>query len=193
MFLLARPSRDEIESFLSAQRGEPLSYGPVGITRNLPASGYNIDHNRVRVGEGPRAFRAAVAAIEAWKMFDLGWVHLFSSTTPIEIGATVAVVVNHLRFWSMNACRIVYLVEEDAPRARYGFAYGTLTGHAERGEERFTVEWDRQDDSVWYEILAVSKPGALARLAYPYARRLQKRFANDSKKAIMRAVAEAGV
>jgi uncharacterized protein (UPF0548 family) len=126
-------------------------------------------------------------------MFDLGWVRLFPSDTPIDLGATVAVVVNHLGFWSMNACRIVYLVEESGPLARYGFAYGTLADHAERGEERFTVEWDRQDDSVWYDILAVSKPGSLARLAFPYARRLQKRFANDSKKAIMRAVALAGM
>src|SRR5918999_3003014 len=76
MFLLSKPSRREIESFLSAQRGKPLSYTPVGITRTLPASGYNVDHNRLRVGEGAHAFRAAVAAIKAWKMFDLGWVRL---------------------------------------------------------------------------------------------------------------------
>lgn len=193
MFLLSRPSRGEIESFLSAQRSKPLSYAPVGITRNLPASGFNIDHNRVRVGKGPHAFRAAVAAIEAWKMFDIGWAGIFPADTPVEIGATVAVVVNHMGFWSMNACRIVYLVEESAGLGRYGFAYGTLADHAERGEERFTVEWDRRDDSVWYDILAVSKPGRVARLAYPYSRRLQKRFANDSKKAIMRAVAQEGV
>lgn len=193
MFLLHKPSRREIESFISRQRGKPFSYSPVGITRDPPAAGYNIDHNRARIGDGPQAFSAAMAAIKAWKMFDLGWASLFSSDTPIEIGATVAVVVNHLGFWSMNACRIAYLVEQSDACERYGFAYGTLTDHAERGEERFTVEWNRQDDSVWYDILAVSKPGSLARLASPYARGLQKRFANDSKKAIMRAVAQADV
>jgi uncharacterized protein (UPF0548 family) len=92
----------------------------------------------------------------------------------------------------MNACRIVYLVEENSAHEKYGFAYGTLSEHAERGEERFTVEWNKQDDSVWYDIFAISKPGPLAKLAYPYARRLQKRFAEDSKKAMRRAVSEEG-
>jgi uncharacterized protein (UPF0548 family) len=27
---------------------------------------------------------------------------------------------------------------------RFGFAYGTLAQHAESGEERFTVEWNRE-------------------------------------------------
>jgi len=126
-------------------------------------------------------------------MFDLGWVKLFWNDTLIEPDAIVAVVVKHMGFWSMNACRIVYVVEEASLKDRYGFAYGTLQEHAERGEERFTVEWNKQDDSVWYDILAVSKPGPLARIGYSYTRRLQKRFATDSKKAMVRAVAEASV
>ena len=57
------------------------------------------------------------------------------------------------------------------------------------GEERFPVEWDNEDDGVWYDILAFSRPRHfLARLGYPYARKLQKRFARDSSAAILRAV-----
>ena len=41
---------------------------------------------------------------------------------------------------------------------RFGFAYGTLREHAESGEERFTVEWSRDDDRVWYDILAFFAP-----------------------------------
>lgn len=49
--------------------------------------------------------------------------------------------------------------------ARFGFAYGTLPGHVESGEERFQIEWHRSDDSVWYDILAFSRPNhPLARL-----------------------------
>lgn len=88
----------------------------------------------------------------------------------------------------MNACRIVYVVDERAERVRFGFGYGTLRGHAERGEESFIVEWDQRDDSVWYEIFAVSRPGPLARLGYFYARKLQRRFAQDSKAALQRAI-----
>lgn len=193
MFLMRKPSQQQIKAFTSAQQGEPFSYVPVGITRTPPASGYNIDHNRIQLGSGRQCFVAAAAAVRKWKMFDVGWVSLFRTDTPIEAGRTVAVVVKHLGFWSMNACRIVYMVEESNHAERYGFAYGTLPAHAERGEERFTVEWDKQDDSVWYDVLAVSKPGPLAMLGYPFARRLQKRFANDSKRAMVRAVAGAGV
>jgi len=189
MFLLRKPSDLQIRAFITAQQQSDFSYSPVGITRTPAAQGYTMDHNRVQLGSGANCFDAAIAAIREWKTFDLGWVHLFSSETPIEKGATVAVVINHLGFWSMSACRIAYVVEDHGPVERYGFAYGTLAEHAERGEERFIVEWNQDDDSVWYDILALSKPGPMATLGYPFTRRLQKRFARDSKKAMKRAVA----
>jgi uncharacterized protein (UPF0548 family) len=72
---------------------------------------------------------------------------------------------------------------------KFGFAYGTLPAHVERGEERFCVEWHHADNTVWYDILAFSQPNQLpAKLAYPYVRQLQKRFGLDSKRAMMRAV-----
>lgn len=188
MFLLRKPTELQVRAFLTAQQQSSFSYTPLGITRDSKTSGYTVDHNRVQLGSGARCFDAAVKAIRQWKMFDLGWVHLFFDDTPIEKGSTVAVVVNHLGIWSMNACRIVYVVEEHDRLARYGFAYGTLAEHAERGEERFMVEWNRDNDTVWYDLLAFSRPGPMARLGYPYARRMQKKFAHDSKKAMQRAV-----
>jgi uncharacterized protein (UPF0548 family) len=57
------------------------------------------------------------------------------------------------------------------PVKRHGFAYGTLPGHAESGEEWFLVEWDRTDGGVCYDILAFSRPQQiLARLGYPWVR-----------------------
>jgi uncharacterized protein (UPF0548 family) len=103
----------------------------------------------------------------------------------------VVVIARLFGLWWLNACRIVYLVDEPGPVQRYGFAYGTLPEHAESGEERFTVEWHEQDDAVWYDILAFSRPQQLlARLGYPLTRRLQKRFARDSATAMQRAVVE---
>ena len=91
----------------------------------------------------------------------------------------------------MNACRIVYVVDDEGPVQRFGFAYGTLPEHAESGEERFTVEWHEADDAVWYDIVAFSRPQQLlTRLAYALVRRLQKRFARDSAAAMRRAVVE---
>ena len=185
MFLLNKPSDLKIRSFISAQQQSRYSYPRVGVTRSSAPSGYNVDHNRVLLGSGAEAFSSAVAAVKKWKMFDFEWVHLCWDHAPIEPGTTVAIVVKHLGFWSMNACRIVYVIEE---HDRYGFAYGTLGDHAEMGEERFMVEWNRADDTVWYDLLAVSKPRVTAALAYPYTRRLQKKFAQDSKNAMKRAV-----
>jgi uncharacterized protein (UPF0548 family) len=95
-------------------------------------------------------------------------------------------VVSHLGFWSINLSKIVFVENPSC------FAYGTLDEHAESGEEKFTVRWDQSDDSVWYEILAFSKPRhSLARIAYPISRLLQKRFARDSMAQIERRIQSA--
>lgn len=121
-------------------------------------------------------------------MFDMHWIELCWPDTPTQVGATVAVLASHLGFWSLNACRIVYVIEEDGAVEKYGFAYGTLPQHAAIGEERFTVEYHHADQSVWYDLYALSRPNFVARLAYPFTRALQKRFAGDSKRAMQRAV-----
>jgi uncharacterized protein (UPF0548 family) len=101
----------------------------------------------------------------------------------------VAILAGRYGVWMVNFCRVVYVIDE--PR-RYGFAYGTLPEHAEEGEERFLVEW-RVDNSVWYEVLAFSREKhLLAKLARPIARRLQKKFRNDSGLAMQKASAVGG-
>ena len=140
---------------------------------------------------GEATWQRAVEAIRAWRMFSMPWVNLHSSSAPIQVGTDVAVSVHHFGFYSLNACRIVYIVDDDDPVKRFGFAYGTLVEHAESGEERFTVEWNRDDDRVWYDILAFSRPRQmLARLGYPLSRSLQKKFANGSKLAMLQSVTE---
>ena len=89
----------------------------------------------------------------------------------------------------LNACRMVYVVDESGPIRRFGFACGTLPGHVESGEERFLVEWHRDTDRVWYDILAFSRPNhLLTRLGYPLIRRSQRRFARDSAVSMVSAV-----
>ena len=71
-------------------------------------------------------------------------------------------------------------------KRRYGFAYGTLPEQAEAGEERFTVEW-LDDDSVWYDILALSRKDISWRAwLYPVARHLRDNFRRDSGAAMER-------
>ena len=92
-------------------------------------------------------------------MYETGWTRLCWPDAPISEGTVVGVVGRHLGFRSLNACRIAYVYEDEEPSLqRYGFAVGTLPGHVERGEERFTVEWQEADDAVYYEVFAFSRP-----------------------------------
>lgn len=191
MFLVNKPTEKQILDFLQSQKESPFSYVEVGASLNSgkPKS-YNIDHNRVQLGCGREIFVQAIEAVKLWKMFDFDWLNLCWNDTPIEVDSTVAILVNHFGFWSLNAARIVYVLEETSGSIeKYGFAYGTLSDHAERGEERFSVEYHKEDETVWYDLYAFSRPNSLlARLGYPISRSLQKRFAAESKAAMQRAV-----
>jgi uncharacterized protein (UPF0548 family) len=188
MFLRARPSQPKVEDFLAQSRQLPLSYQPVGIA-GLAQSEFRIDEARCTLGHGARVFTSAKAGLLSWRQFDLGWVDLFPRGAPIEVGTVVAVMVNHLGFWSLNGCRIVYLIGDRESATQFGFAYGTLTNHAERGEEIFEVSIDPASQEVSYRIRAASKPRAtLARAGYPLTRALQARFRRDSLAAMLRVV-----
>jgi uncharacterized protein (UPF0548 family) len=191
MIRLRKPDAGKLRAFLDAHAGLGFTYPAVGATATAPPAGYSVDHVRTKLGEGERAFTAASAALERWAQFQLGWVEAWPLANSIEVGEAVVVVAHFFGLWWLNACRIVYVVDERGPVARFGFAYGTLPGHAESGEERFLVEWDHGDGSVWYDILAFSRPShVLARLGGPLARRFQARFRRDSTAAMQRAVNE---
>jgi uncharacterized protein (UPF0548 family) len=190
LFFFRKPSKDDLRRFISSQRDLPFSYEEVGASREgvLP-EGYVVDRYRAKLGEGPKVYERAKEALRVWQQFDLSWVRLLPSGAPIEVGATVGVLARHYGFWSLNTARIVYLVEESGEVWRFGFGYGTLPGHGERGEERFSVEWRREDSSVHYDVLAFSRPKhPLAWLGYPFVRLLQRRFSRDSKEAMVRIV-----
>jgi uncharacterized protein (UPF0548 family) len=142
---------------------------------------------------GQAAFQAGRVAIDRWAMFEVDWVEAHKSDGPISPGMNVAILARVLGVFYLNACRIVYLIDETGPVEAYGFGYGTLPDHAEQGEERFTVLWDHSDDSVRYEQFAFSRPNnLLTRLNYPLARTVQKRFAKDALAAMTRAVVSDG-
>jgi uncharacterized protein (UPF0548 family) len=193
MLLFRQPSPSTIRDFLATQARLDFTYSAVGATAALPPAGYVVDRTRIKLGEGEEIFAAAQAALRRWEHFRLGWVETWPPDTPIKVGQVVAVLARNLGVWWLNACRIVSVVDEDGPVKRFGFAYGTLPDHAESGEERFLIEWDRASGSVWYDILAFSRPRhVLARLGYPWVRRVQKRFARNSAAAMVQAVAQAG-
>lgn len=203
MWRLTEPSPEQVRELLDAQALLEYSYPHVGRTRSglsAPPPGFDLDHNRVLLGEGPAAFAAARSAVDRWAMFPAGWTRVearAASLTPagypaVREGTVVAMVARALGVWWTSACRIVYTLDEEGSIRRYGFAYGTLPGHVERGEERFSVEL-LADGTVWYDLLAFSRPRYwMARLGYPLARRLQRRFVEGSLAAMRAAMTGAG-
>ena len=189
MLSLRKPSVESIRRFLMAQAKLQFTYSAVGATATTSPADFVVDHTRIKLGEGEPVFDSARAALQRWDQFRLGWVESWLPETPIQSGEVVAVLGRVIGWWWLNSCRIVYVVDESGPISKFGFAYGTLPGHVESGEERFLIEWDRGDNSVWYDILAFSRPNHfLTRLGYPVVRRTQKRFGRDSAAAMLKAV-----
>lgn len=189
MLSLRKPTPASLSRFLKAQAELGFTYDGVGATAHRPPQGYVVDRSRIQLGSGEAVFEAAKDALRGWEQFRLGWVDAWSLSTPLQPGEVVAVMGHAIGLWWLNACRIVYIVDEVGPLSRFGFAYGTLPGHIESGEELFLLEWDHENDSVWFSILAFSRPNHfLTRLGYPLVRRNQKRFGRDAATALFRAV-----
>lgn len=193
MFLARRPSSEQIDRFLGESQVLPLSYSPTGIV-NAHSPREDLTEATVVVGHGEGDFERARAALIAWKHFDMSWVEAFPPAAPVVSGTVVAILIRHLGFWSLNGCRVVYTTGSLNESARFGFANGTLTNHAESGEELFEVSIDPQTNEVIYRIRAISRPQAtLARIGEPIVRVLQKRFRDQSAAAMVRATHRNGI
>jgi uncharacterized protein (UPF0548 family) len=195
VFRTTRPTPEKIQSYLAARADEPFTYAEVGATRQgrsaLPASvasRYDIDEYAARLGMGLELYEQARQALLAWRCFDMRWLQLFGAVRPVTANQVVATLVQAAGLWTLNPCRVVYVVDEREDPRCVAFAYGTLPGHAESGEERFRVTHSPSTDEVRCEVLAFSRPGhLLTRLGYPIARSLQRRFGRDALLGIARA------
>jgi uncharacterized protein (UPF0548 family) len=155
-----------------------FTYPETGATRGdgpLP-SGYHHLHRRIRVGAGEAAFHEAADAVLSWRMHEGMRVHPQADHPRAEAGVKVTVHLALMpRVVVLRApCEVVWA--RDEPRTK-GFAYGTLRGHPECGEEAFIVDWD-DDDSVWLTIKAFSKADKwFTRAAGPIVPLLQNAYA----------------
>jgi uncharacterized protein (UPF0548 family) len=189
VFYLRRPGPDVIDEVLRMSQDLPLSYRPAGLVLgDRPVPGI-VDCSTC-IGHGAADFGRARAALERWTQSTLSWVTVFPAGAAPEPGAVVVVLIRHLGFWSLNGCRVLYRTGDVEPTTSAGFGYGTLTNHAEAGEERFEVRLDPASGDVRYRIRATSWGRApLARVGQPIVRALQARFRRDSAAAMARAVA----
>lgn len=169
----ARIGRVAIELLSPARvaslRAAELTYAEVGATAGELPSGYRILRRSVRLPAGAD-FDLAAGELLRWRVQQRAGLR-FAASDERLVPATVVVLSFGIGPLSMRApCRVVYVVDE--PRRR-GFAYGTLPGHPESGEEAFVLE-QRDDGSTTFAITAFSRPAtALAGLAGPLGRRVQ--------------------
>lgn len=188
----SRPSASEISELL-ASRDAALTYGEVGATGSpatfdVLGARYDIDRHRFVLGHGRPLFERATNALTSWRHFEIPWLELHGAESSARAGRVVATLLRVAGVWFWNPCRVVYVNEEAASRNEVAFAYGTLPGHVESGEERFAVRFDATTEQVTYEISAFSRPALfVASLARPWARRLQREFAMGSADALARA------
>lgn len=138
---------------LSTLRDLPLTYAEVGATAGTLPDGYHHLDLTAPIGRGRQRFEQAGDAVLRWGMLrgaGLG--------VRVEADSDVAAVdgVVLVRLGVMKApCRVVYVVSEPDRR---GFAYGTLPGHPESGEELFSVRYDPAEDTVYAQVRAFSRP-----------------------------------
>lgn len=150
-------------------RAARLTYPEVGRTAGKLPHGYRIINCTRRLPTGT-GFDRATRDLLHWQVQQRAGLRVAASGDQVTPDAVVELSIGIGRLAVRAACRVVYVVDE--PR-RQGFAYGTLPGHPERGEEAFLLESHR-DGRVSFTILAFSRPAsALAKLAGPLGRRIQ--------------------
>lgn len=144
-----------------------LTYDEVGATADvvLPP-GYH--HLRVSRSLGRIDLDVATEILMTWQVQERSGVRQVAGPDRVALGADVT-----FRFLAqMIPCRVVQVVVEPDLRA---FAYGTLPGHPETGEERFELRRDPSTREVTATITAFSNPGTWrTRLVGPAGRVLQR-------------------
>ncbi len=185
MIRFREPLTADIRDFLSNNAMTPFSYPDLGCSRGRNVAGFNTDRVRIEVGSTDEAFEKAKRAIRNWRGFATDWVRLCWPYKKIAPGTVVAVQCHQFGFYSVNAARIVYAIDEPN---RFGFGFGTLTDHMFRGEMSFLI-YREENGKVYYEISSISRPGHwLAWIFYPFARQLQNRFSRDSLHAMLESI-----
>lgn len=146
-----------------------FTYAEVGATRpgeEFPP-GYHHFRLRRRIGSGTALFEKAAAEILSYRMQKGSHVFRSASTPAAEVGTAMTVRLGPI----IAPCQVVYVLDEPTIR---GFAYGTLPGHPEIGEELFAVSHDPDTDTVYGIVESFSRPGTwYTRLGGPAVRLIQ--------------------
>jgi uncharacterized protein (UPF0548 family) len=182
---LGRRSPAELERLLRAAEQAEHNYGHVGSTIGDQAPPRVPDRRFELITDGTAA--SALRALRAWAPHRGINGRVVPDGAPIELGATVVVVVSPFLVEMAVPNRIVAVIDE---ADRTGFAYGTLEGHAEAGEELFLAE-SLDDGRVRLSVRIQARPITwAARLASPLVSLLQRLAARRYLRAWAAAISE---
>jgi uncharacterized protein (UPF0548 family) len=176
-----------LDALLVSARVAALTYPEVGASRDevLP-TGYHHVRRRERVGDGA-AFERAVTGLRTWAAHEGAGLRIHPHDV-LAPDATVIVVTALGPLRLVAPCRVVAIVKEPD---LFGFSYGTLPGHPERGEESFVVE--RRDGATFFTVRAFSAPvEPLARLGGPIGRAVQRSITRRYVEALRKFVGSPG-
>jgi uncharacterized protein (UPF0548 family) len=150
-----------------------LTYQDVGGTRGALPTGYHHLRRSLVIGAGADVFADATAELFSWRVHLRAGLRVTASAAAADPGAVVLLAIGAGPVRISAPCRVVYAITQ--PR-RHGFAYGTLPGHPESGEEAFMID-QRADGIVEFTITAFSRPAtAMARAAGPLGRLVQQHY-----------------
>jgi uncharacterized protein (UPF0548 family) len=153
---------------LQELRTAPLTYSAVGATATASPPGYrplSLCRTLRR-----RDFDSAVQDLMTWRVHRRAGLQVAASSPQVHQDALVEMRLGIGPVAMRIPCRVIYVVDEPERR---GFAYGTLPGHPESGEELFLLH-RRRDDQVEFTIKAFSRPASLpTRVGGPVARWVQ--------------------
>jgi uncharacterized protein (UPF0548 family) len=163
-------------------RNAGFTYSEVGSTRgDTMPSGYRSLRRGLRIGAGSERFEQAARVLLGWDMHRRAGLRVRTSNEHVVQGAVAVLRLGVGGLGVSAPVRVVYLVDE--PR-RKGFAYGTLPGHPESGEEAFVAEL-HDDSAVTFTITAFSRPSTLlARVGGPVGSAIQSWVTNRYLRAV---------
>lgn len=152
----------------TALRAAQFTYPEVGASAGTPPPGYR-HLTRTRLLDGP-ALATATHRLMTWQVHERSGLRVAASSPRAEPGAVVLMRLGVGPLALRIPCRVVYVVDEPD---RKGFAYGSLPGHPESGEELFLLHRDDRG-RVGFTVTAFSRPAtALARAGGVLTRRFQ--------------------
>ncbi|GAA1535601.1 DUF1990 family protein [Nocardioides humi] len=144
-----------------------LTYRPAGGTPH-PRPGYDAFSRSRRLGR--RDLEGAAAELLGWEVHARAGLAVAASAPRAEVGVVVEMRLGVGPLGIRIPCRVVRVVDEPDRR---GFAYGTLPGHPEAGEELFVIERG-SDGALTFTVAAFSRPASLlARAGGPLTRWVQ--------------------